>query len=190
MPSPPADADLLVPLTSIRNTELPQVSRVDPARMPELDRTLLAHHRDMTPTLTAHHGCPMQLRVLTRRKDGDTLLREIVLLRERDRKPVEYGAIRIFLNRFDDEPRALIESGKMPFGAVLARFGIAHSGAPHAYLKVQTNRWLERCLELPAGPFVAYGRRNVLRMADGTPLADVLEILPPVFKEKDNGSQP
>lgn len=173
-------ADLLAPLSSIRPAaDLPQVERIDAESIPEPARALLAHHRDMTPTLAGFHGVDMRLRVLARHPGADHLVREIVLLRADDARPVEYGAIHIHLDRFSPAARAEIEAGAKPFGAVLADHGVPHGGCPHAYLKVRTNPWLERCLELPAGPHVLYGRRNVLRGPDGAALADVLEILPP-----------
>jgi len=173
-------SDLLAPLSTIRPAaELPEAERVDAEDIPEPARSLLAHHRDMTPTLASFHGDAMGLLVLARHPGPDHLVREIVLFREGDGTPVEYGAIHIHLDRFAPAARAEIEAGGKPFGAVLADHGIPHGGCPHAYLKVLTNAWLERCLELPAGPHVLYGRRNVLRGPDGSALADVLEILPP-----------
>src|SRR5689334_7052837 len=74
---------------ALANRELPEIAQVRGDQVPEPYRTLLVHHDDMTPTLEKFHGDNIWLRVISRRHRGDFYFREVVLLTERDQRPIE-----------------------------------------------------------------------------------------------------
>ena len=78
---------------------LPQFEILAAEAVPEPERSLLVHDRDMTRTLERHHGDTIHLRVLSRFHEGDVYGRESILQLDRSDRPVEYGAIRIHLDR-------------------------------------------------------------------------------------------
>lgn len=184
MPATPEGGglDLLFPLNLLHAADgvpLPQVERVDGDAVPEPYRQLLVHERDMTPTLARFHDDAIGLRVTVRESDGETLLREVVLTRARDSRPVEFGAILIHLGRFDAPARADIVAGRIPLGTILAAHRVAHLSCPQAFVRVRSCPLIDDRLELPRGPHVLYGRRNLLATPGREPLAEILEILPP-----------
>jgi hypothetical protein len=156
---------------------LPRIQRINGADMPEPYRTLLVHENDMTPTLEAHHGSPIHLRVLRSERHGDHYHREVVLLLDHSNLPVEFGANRVALDLYPREAQELILSEYVPLGSILARFRIAHTCHPSAYLCITADALMSRELRVPKERTL-YGRRNTLRDPQGRVLSDILEILP------------
>jgi chorismate-pyruvate lyase len=157
---------------------LPTVARVDGGDIPEPYRSLLVHDRDMTPTLERAHDRSMLLRVLRSAIAGDVLSRQVVLIPEGSSVPAAFGAIKIHLEHFPDETKALVLEGKRPLGAILRTQGIAHKGRPDVYLQITADALIHNALGL-AEPATLYGRRNALVDGAGRALAQVIEILPP-----------
>ncbi len=73
--------------------------------VPEPERSLLVHERDMTSTLRNFHGSPIKLEVVKSECSDDYLMRMVVLHRDDNGAPVEFGAIGIRLDKFEG-PRA------------------------------------------------------------------------------------
>lgn len=174
--------DLLAPLSLFyerAGRPLPQAWEVAPKAVPEPYRALLVHSRDMTPTLEAYHGGRIRLRLLDRVHQGDHFARQVVLQMTDTLAPVEFGAIIIHLERFPPEARETILQCRTPLGTVLADFLIAHVSWPSAFFGLEADPTIVEALGLPE-PRTLYGRRN--RMADGggAPIADVIEVLPPL----------
>jgi len=148
-----------------------------PAELPRWARSLLVHDRDMTSTLEAFHGSSIHIRTLARDESRGVLVRQVVLETESN-EAVEFGAIRIHLDRFDAEPRELIESSVVPLGGVLERFGIAYSCRP--------SRYFETVDASLSGPIFGaedavplYGRQNTSFDPGGRVIAEVVEVLAP-----------
>ena len=74
---------------------LPSIEAVPGDEVPEPYKSLLVHQDDMTPTLAKFHGDTIHLRVLRRQQRDDFYFREVVLVTDKDEKPVEFGAIKI-----------------------------------------------------------------------------------------------
>jgi chorismate-pyruvate lyase len=146
--------------------------------IPEPYRQILVHNRDMTGTLEAFHQEPIHLRVLALRHDGESLQRQVVLRTGDSHRPVEFAAIVIYLKRFAPAAREEILEGRRPFGAILKDRRIEHQGSPLLYLRVLSDDVINAALHLTQ-PHPLYGRRNVIRDASGSKLAETLEILPP-----------
>jgi chorismate-pyruvate lyase len=181
------ETGLLYPLDMIyaqSGVPLPQVSPVAGEEVPEPYRRLLVHNRDMTPTLEAFHGERIHLRVTRWRLDGEAYWRQVVLTLDESERPVEFGAIIIYLQEFPPDARESILRGYAPLGTILADHDIEHSSRPTGFVRVISDAGMNEALGLRE-PAVLYGRRNVLS-GHGKKLAEVVEILPPVDLEEGN----
>jgi chorismate-pyruvate lyase len=157
---------------------LPPLQAVEAEEVPQPYKQLLVHNDDMTPTLERFHGCDLHLRILGRRRRGNEYFREVVLLADGTEEPVEFGAIKINLNRLNEATQQHILEERRPLGHILLEDGIPHSSRPKAFLRVASDRFINEALRL-SGANVLYGRRNTLYDPDGCPLAEIVEILPP-----------
>ncbi len=158
------------------------VRAVDAAEMPANARALLDHDRDMTSTLEAWMEEPLKLRVLARQRQGDELVRQVVLIGERSGRAAEFGAIVIHLERFPAAARRDIIVGQRPLGSLLAAHDVSYLSQPRAFLSLCADTDVARAL----GPGITigenlWGRSNVLETPDGEDLARVVEILPPAL---------
>lgn len=182
MPSTPSNPPgLLHPLDLLyrqAGRPLPLHGRVTEAEIPEPFRRLLVHHRDMTSTLEQHHGDGIHLRVLSLAHDGDVLRREVVLCRDQDGEPVEFGATLARLDQFPEPWRSEIVASRRPLGGILNASGKAYTSRPSAFLRIRPDDFLRASLRFEGDPDL-YGRQNTLRTPDGQEIASILEILPP-----------
>ncbi|MBN8248079.1 MAG: hypothetical protein J0L84_11610 [Verrucomicrobia bacterium] len=157
---------------------LPAWESVTPDTIPEPYRTLLVHERDMTRTLEQFHGAPIHLRVLSRHREAGAYCRESVLELDGSNRPVEFGAIKIHLERFPEPGRTQILEEHRPLGGILNASGRAYTSRPTAYLRFAADAFIRDALCLAQVTFL-YGRQNTLRDVQGHPLAEIIEILPP-----------
>ncbi|MCS6863202.1 MAG: hypothetical protein NZT92_23085 [Abditibacteriales bacterium] len=173
---------LLYPLDAFyaqAGLSLPPVCQLEGEDVPEPFKRLLVHQNDMTPTLEAFHGRQLSVRVLMRRQDGDTYARHVLLTLDGSHEPVEFGAIVIHLQHFPPAAREEILQERRPLGAILMAHHIPHTSHPLAFMAVTADDHMKAALRLNGTPTL-YGRRNVLRDAQGNLLAEIVEILPPV----------
>jgi hypothetical protein len=166
MPATPESEqlDLLMPLLYFYARDglvLPLVDFISGDEMPEPSRHLLVHPSDMTPRLRAFHQSPISLTVVSADLSADYVMRQVVLTRDRDRSPVEYGAIGIHLQGFPPPVRA-----------------IPHISAPRAYFEIDADPHIASLLDCQPGDRLC-GRCNALSFPDGIVFADIVEILPP-----------
>jgi len=157
---------------------LPAFEVVTPEVILEPYRTLLVHERDMTRTLEQFHGAAIHLRVLSRRQDAGMYCRESVLELDGSNRPVEFGAIKIHLDRFPEPGRTQILEEHRPLGGILNASGRAYTSRPSAYLRFAADEFIRDALHLDRAASL-YGRQNTLRDVQGHPLAEIIEILPP-----------
>jgi hypothetical protein len=160
-----------------RGASAPGRRLLEAVELPEPHRTLLAHQRDMTGTLERFHGAPLHLRIVGRRQEGAIYWRESVLETDSTNAAVEFGAIRIFLDRFGEPWRGQILEERRPLGAILNESGIAYTSRPSAYFCLEPDAWIASALRIGV-PEALFGRQNTLRDASGGVLADIVEILP------------
>jgi chorismate-pyruvate lyase len=158
---------------------LPPLQEVDGEVVPRPYKQLLVHHDDMTPTLEKYYGRDIHLRLLSRRRKGSSYFREVVLLLDGTDQPVEFGAIRIYLDRFGAEARRQILEEQRPLGHILQERGVKHTSRPKAFLRLASDHFINDALQL-TGANVLYGRRNTLFDPQERPLAEIVEILPTV----------
>ncbi len=175
---------------------LPAVEELDSEALPQPYRDLLFHDRDMTSTLKRFHRAErIWVQALARERQGD-LYHRLVVLRitspspsgsdstsdDQDPacgRPVEFGAIRIHLDRFPALARDWILEESKPLGRILLDAKIAYVSRPERFFKTVTDNWIGSALQMEEGQ-VVYGRCNVLwdGNSPGLALAEIVEILP------------
>ena len=174
-------SELLYPLTLFRQNgghALPSFSTVDGEDMPEPYHKLLVHHGDMTSRLESHHDGAIILEVLHREETPNAYRREVVLHRERDGLPVEYGAIEIDLDAFEPELRAAILEERLPLGGLLNHYQINYRSQPKAFILLGPDAFMSEVFDAPHAKGF-YGRCNELLGDDDRVLARIVEVLRP-----------
>ncbi len=171
--------DILAPLRFFYGlgSESPRVTFLPPDDLPEPAHHLLVHQSDMTGRLREHHHSEITLDVHARSRIGNYLVRASVLKRASDLIPVEFGAIGIHLDGFDPEAREIILGGKVPLGGILTQRRISHLSRPCGFFRIEIDHRLATLLGGWEGQ-ILHGRCNVLLHGNGTPLAEVVEVLP------------
>ena len=174
------EVDLLYPLNEFYETgsPLPTVERIESRQVPEPYRKLLVHRNDMTPTLERFHQQPIHLQILQRHHQGDVFSRQVLLLLNHSEKPVEFGAIKIYLDQFPARARELILECRRPLGSILSTEHISHTSYPRAYVRVTSDATIGAALSIGEA-IPLYGRRNALVSSSRRTLAEIVEILPP-----------
>jgi len=165
-------------------TPLPPLKQIDAEEVPEPYKTLLVHQNDMTSTLETFHKGVLHLRVLGRERRQDEYYREVVLHLESSEKAVEFGAIKINLDRFNAAARREILAERWPLGHILKDRTMVYSSQPKAFLQIASDRLINSVLNL-SGVHLLYGRRNTLVDNRGRVLAEIVEILPPTKPNDD-----
>lgn len=174
-------SELLYPLTLFRQNgghALPNFSTLAGEEMPAPYRQLLVHTGDMTSRLEAHYAGDIVLEVLHREKTPEAYRREVVLHRERDHLPVEYGAIEIELDAFEPALREAILEEHLPLGGLLNRFGVRYHSEPKAFIFLEPDAFMSELFHLPEAEGF-YGRCNELLDEEGRVLARIVEVLRP-----------
>jgi chorismate-pyruvate lyase len=132
----------------------------------------------MTSTLETFHKAGIHLRLVSRQQRGDEYFREVVLVLDGSETPVEFGAIKIQLDRFPAKAREEILQEQFPLGHILKDNAIAYVSRPKAFLRIASDKTINGLLNL-TGAHLLYGRRNTLLDPAGQSLAEIVEILPP-----------
>ena len=154
----------------------PRVDDLAGSQLPLPYRDLLAHQSDMTPVLEAFYGQSLVLRVLRKTLEQDVLLREVLLVGERDQRVAEYGAIRINLGLFDTKSRELILACRVPLGTILSLSEIEHTSRPMAYFRIRRDAAIEKVLGPQTDEYL-FGRRTLLCDAQQPILAADMPVL-------------
>ncbi len=158
---------------------LPHIETVTGDQVPSPFQQLLVHEGDMTPTLESFHSSSVHLNVLGREQRDDFYSRQVLLLTDDSEKVVEFGAIKINLGLFPAAARQEILREHLPLGTLLARYKIEHTSRPKAFLKVQSDSFINGIMGI-SGSQTLFGRRNTLSNPQGRALAEIVEILPPI----------
>ena len=156
-----------------RGEAAPAIDRVEPDEMPEPYRSLLDHITDMTSTLEKFYQETLHIEVLARRLRENEYCRETVLVLDRSQKRVEFGAIKINLGLFPHEACQEILRARRPLGRILSVFNIPFASRPGAFLRLESDNFIETALQLRR-PQLLHGRRNSLVDAQRRPLAEIV----------------
>src|SRR5438045_2891667 len=132
---------------ALAHRELPDIEQIDGEEMPQPYRQLLVHTADMTPTLEKFHDERIYLNVISRQTRGDFYFREVILLTQRTRTPVEFGAIKINLGLLPAAARRLILEEQEPLGTILHDFKIPHVSRPKAFVRIQADAFIKGALQ-------------------------------------------
>jgi chorismate-pyruvate lyase len=178
----PAWAALLDRFYAPAGLPLPNLTRLRPDEVPQPYQRLLVHSADMTPTLEEFYGRPLGLTVMSREREEDAYLREVVLTLAAEKCPIEYGAIRIHLNRLPPGSRRSVLEEQRPLGKILEIEAIPHLSWPQAFFRIESDSRTKAALRL-GQPGELYGRRNVLLDGSRHLLAEVIEVLAPVAQQ-------
>jgi chorismate-pyruvate lyase len=161
-----------------RGDAVPVIDCVEMSEVPEPYHSLLVHKTDMTSTLEKFHGETLHVEILTRDVRENDYCREVALVLDRTKKRVEFGAIKIMLDLFPAGARQEILRAQQPLGRILNLFNIPFASRPRAFLRLTSDKFIDTALQLQ-WPQLLYGRSNSLVDAQGRPLAEIVEILPP-----------
>jgi len=164
---------------SAMDKPLPEAHWMTGEAMPQPARSLLVHVDDMTPALEAYHGHTLTLRLIDRHERERTLSRMVILETIEGGIPVEFGMIRIHLERFDEDARREILRCRTPLGTILHHWRMSHTCHPCGYFAVCSDAVINEAFGLDRSTRL-FGRCNLLRDERGEVLAEVVEILPPM----------
>ena len=145
--------------------------------LPQSYRKLLVHEHHMTVTVEAFHESLVDVRVLDKRRDGDSYARKILLPLQSDGRIVLFGLVRIWLHYCSSEVRDEILSEKTPLGRVLINHDVLRRIEPTAYLRATPGPEMLAWFGMSA-PAPVYGRLAIIH-CDGQPAVELLEIVPP-----------
>jgi chorismate-pyruvate lyase len=175
----PSWAALLESFYERTGLSAPVLKELKGAEVPQPYQGLLVHSSDMTPTLAGFYGQALRLKVLSRERQDNSYKREVILWLAEDTRPVEYGVIRICLDRLPPAARQLVLQEQRPLGDILQGEAIPHLSWPQAFFRLKADAHAGAALGLQRADFL-YGRRNVLLDGSRHLLAEVIEVLAPV----------
>jgi len=174
---------LIYPLDAVlkrAGVEPPKVKAIAPDEIPFPYRSLLVHDDDMTLTLERHFGDRVVLRPLSTFSSGRSYFRRVLLVQEYSGHPVEMGAIRMRLDAFGPKLRSQILRNQVPLGRILRDGRFKYTNRVRAFLAVTPSPEMMGVFWMRE-PKILYGRRNEIHR-DNTKIADIVEVLPLVFR--------
>ncbi len=145
--------------------------------MPEPYASLLAHNRHMTVTVEAFHHDAVSVQVLRSQRQGDSYSREIVLSTQRTGDLVQYGIVRLHLQRISDAPKREILEEKKPLGRVLIEHQVLREVELFDLWRIQCGAVLAHVFSVPLDT-ITFGRTAMIH-CDGEPAIELLEIVRP-----------
>ena len=146
-------------------------------QMPQPYRDLLVHEHHMTVTVEAHHGSLVDVKVLERKREGDSYARKILLAKQTDGRIVQFGLVLIWLNYCSPEVRAEIVAEKTPLGRILISHNVLRRIEPTDYLRGTPGPEMMQWFGLTT-PVPVYGRLALIH-CDGKPAIELVEIVTP-----------
>ena len=179
----PSWAALLERFYEPTGLSVPALKELKAAEVPQPYQALLVHSSDMTPTLANFYGQTLRLRVLSRERQADSYKREVILWLAEDARPVEYGVIRIHMDRLPPRARELVLEEQRPLGDILHGEAVPHLSWPKGFFRLKADAHAGAALGLRRAGLL-YGRRNVLLDGSRRLLAEVIEVLAPVAKQE------
>jgi chorismate-pyruvate lyase len=145
--------------------------------VPAAYRALLAHSGHMTETVEAHHHDRVDVDVLAKQVTPTHYARKILLRRQRDRRVVQFGIMRVAFAFLPAAARAEIEAETTPLGRVLIEHNVLRSVELVALWRVEPGRDLCQLFKLSSG-VETYGR-TALIYCNHEPAVELLEIVTP-----------
>ena len=148
-------------------------------QVPQPYRDLLVHEHHMTVTLEAHHGSLVDVKVLEKKRSGNSYARKILLALQSDGRIVQFGLVRIWLHFCSPQVRAEILTEATPIGRILINHNVLRRIEPMQYLRLTPGPDMVQWFGL-AAPEITYGRVALIH-CDAQPAVELLEIVAPEF---------
>jgi chorismate-pyruvate lyase len=155
----------------------PEYELIRGDEMPEPYHGLLVHEHHMTVTVEAYHGGPVDVRILARRQDENLYARKILLVHQQTGKIVQFGIVRIDLDKTSPAVRAAIVAGATPIGRILIEHGVLRRIEPTAFLRITPGAAQMAWFGL-SEPTPLYGRLAIIH-CDEQPAVELLEVVAP-----------
>lgn len=146
--------------------------------LPENYRKMLAHDHHMTVTMEEYYGCPVSVKILDQRQDGDIYSRRIVLIESKQNRVVQFGIVRFDFRYVTQAVRDEILGGQTPLGRVLINHNVLRHIDLGALLRITSGPMLAEELAMPENG-VTYGRLATI-FCNQLPAVDLLEIPAPL----------
>lgn len=152
---------------------------VEPSALSNEARTILCNDGYLTLALSKHHGEALGLKVLEMIQEDGMVHRSINLVKQSTGLVASLGLISIHLDQMpNDEARAQVREGVIPFGRILFQHGVVHRSSSMSPFVIENNMALSVALSLTSSSGHLYGRTNTIITSDGHVLAQVVEVLP------------
>jgi hypothetical protein len=146
-------------------------------RVPKPYHGLLVHEHHMTVTVEAHHGSLVDVKVLEKKRQGNSYSRKILLGLQSTGRIVQFGLVRIWLHYCSPAVREQILEEKTPIGRVLINHNVLRRIEPTEFLRVIPGPEMMRWFGLST-PEPTYGRVALI-YCDEQPAVELLEIVAP-----------
>ena len=177
----PADSteielDALIGLFFEDRDSLGSFDNVPAGELQEPARSLLDHSRHMTVTVEKYHGCPVSVKVLETRTDGEHYSRKILLKKTTDDKVVQYGIVRLDMSVLAPPVREEIEARQTPLGRILIRRNLLRTVKLENLFRIRCGEELSSHFGIQPGD-TASGRTAMIFL-DNQPAIELLEIVP------------
>ena len=137
--------------------------------------SLLAHTDHMTVTVEAWHNSLVDVHVLEVDQHANHYARKIILTRQRDGIPVQFGIMRIDLSRLPEIVRMEIESRALPLGRIMIRHHLLREVELCQLWRVLPGEELQA--QLQCNPEVPIFGRTARILTEGEVLVELLEIV-------------
>ena len=144
-------------------------------QVPEPYHKLLVHEHHMTVTVEAHHGSLVDVRVLEKKRDGDSYARKILLALQSDGRIVQFGLVRIWLNYCSAQVREAILAEQTPLGRILIEHNVLRRIEPTEFFRLTPGPDMAQWFGSSAP---TYGRLAIIH-CDEQPAVELLEIVAP-----------
>ena len=155
--------------------QLGQFQEVAPSQLPADYSTLLNHDEHMTVTVETFHDSLVNVEVLETQIDEVHYARKILLVRQSDKKVVQFGIVRLRFDFLDPQIQAAIEEQQTPLGRILIQHNVLRQVQLATLWHIETGDDLSQLLQVPSGS-ETYGR-TALIYCNGEPAVELLEIV-------------
>lgn len=159
------------------SAELGRFEETPREETPEPYKRLLVHEHHMTVTVEAYHHSLVDVSVLDRQREGCFYNRKIMLSRQSDGAPVQFGLVRLDLRCLPKAAAEGILSEKTPLGRVLIEQNVLRRVRLDRIWRVETGPELTQLFHLPKSQ-TAYGRTAWID-CNGEQAIELLEIVVP-----------
>jgi chorismate-pyruvate lyase len=151
--------------------------RVAPEDLPARYQHLLLHTGSMTARLEAYVGAAVRLQVLGNRCADGWYSRCALLVHDQPEvsRPIEFGAIRLRMDRFAPTVQEQVFRAELPLGKILSWHTEGYRTVPKMFLEVTPSATLAQCLKVQPG--VPLFGREVDLLHDDRAKGSILEIL-------------